>query len=50
MVGMGPIASPQQALHTHHTIGQSFDMSDRCVVLRTTLGDTFAFQYRVQVR
>ena len=29
---------------------QAFDMSDRCVELRTTLGDAFAFQYTAQVR
>ena len=29
---------------------QAFDMSNRCVELRTTLGDAFAFQYTAQVR
>lgn len=29
---------------------QAFDMGDRCVELRTTLGDAFAFQYTAQVR
>lgn len=29
---------------------KAFDMSNRCVELRTTLGDAFAFQYTAQVR
>lgn len=29
---------------------QAFDLADRCVELRTTLGDAFAFEYTAQVR
>jgi GntR family transcriptional regulator len=29
---------------------RAFDLANRCVELRTTLGDAFAFEYTAQVR